>query len=66
MAKVAKLVTISLTTRVVVDSSATDEQTLEQAKKEFQAKLDNNELFENLESIEPDNECPFGTFESDK
>ena len=58
--KVAKLVAISLMTRVIVDEDATDEQIVQEAKKNFQAKLDNNELMDNLESIENDEEIPFG------
>ena len=59
MAKVAKLVTVSFITRVVVEDNATDEQILNEAKKGFQAKLDNNELMDNLEQIRDDEEMPF-------
>jgi hypothetical protein len=65
MAKIAKLVTVSLMTRVVVDENATDEQILDQAKANFQEKIDNNELGDNLEEIVDDTECPFGTFQED-
>ena len=58
--KVAKLVMVSLMTRVIVDENSTDEQILEKAKARFQAKLDNNELMDNLESIEDDEELPYG------
>lgn len=58
--KVAKLVMVSLMTRVIVDDNSTDEQILEKAKARFQAKLDNNELMDNLESIEDDEELPYG------
>lgn len=58
--KVAKLVMVSLMTRVIVDEGSTDEQILEKAKARFQAKLDNNELMDNLESIE-DDEAQFHT-----
>lgn len=54
--KVAKLVTIELITRVIVDENATDEEIVEAAKAGFQEKLDNNELLENLESIKDDTE----------
>lgn len=66
MAKVAKLVIVSLLTRVIVEDTATDEEIVAQAKSGFQAKLDNNELMENLEEITDDKEAPFGTFEFDK
>ncbi len=66
MAKVAKLVMVSLLTRVIVDENATDEQIVAQAKSGFQAKLDNNELMDNLESIEDDKEVPYGEAPSDQ
>ena len=61
MTKVAKLVTISLMTRVIVDENATDEQIVEAAKSKFIEKI-NNEALENLEDIVEDTECPYGTF----
>jgi hypothetical protein len=57
MSKVAKLVYVSLATRVVVDSDATDEQILEIAKANFLEKV-NTELGEHLEEIIDDEECP--------
>lgn len=63
--RVAKLVTIVLTTRVVVDESANDEQIFETARKGFANKL-HEESLDNIEKIELDTECPFGTFETDK
>jgi hypothetical protein len=65
MAKVTKIVSISLMTRVIVDENATEEQIVEIAKKSFQKKLDNNELLENLDSISKDKEMPFGTLDTD-
>lgn len=58
MTKIAKLVCVSLMTRVIVDESATDEQILEQAKSQFITKV-HTELHENLESIEDDEEMPY-------
>jgi hypothetical protein len=58
MSKVAKLVYVSLATRVVVDSDATDEQILEIAKANFLEKV-NTELGEHLEEIIDDKECPY-------
>jgi hypothetical protein len=58
MAKVAKLVYVSLATRVVVDEDATQEQILEAAKHRFIDKLQ-TELGENLEDIVDDTECPY-------
>jgi hypothetical protein len=65
MARVAKVVTISLMTRVIVDENATDEQIVDAAKSKFIEKINNNELMENLEDIVEDTECPFGTFYKD-
>ena len=59
MSKVAKLVTITLKTRVIVDVDASEEEIMQEAKSDFQDKLDNDELIENLDSIEDDEECPF-------
>lgn len=56
---VAKLVTITLITRVIVDVNETDEDTLAEAKQGFQYKLNNDELSENLISIEIDTEYPY-------
>lgn len=70
MAKVAKLVMVSLMTRVIVDDNLTEEQELleiaEQVKPVFVDKIMNDEIGDNIESIELDEECPFGTFDSDK
>jgi hypothetical protein len=66
MAKVAKLVMVSLMTRVIVDENATDEQIIEASYSGFQAKLDNRELGDNLESIEDDEEIPYGEAPDDK
>jgi hypothetical protein len=56
--KVVKLVYVSLMTRVVVDDNATDEQIVEAARSKFIDKV-TNELFENLEDIVDDTECPY-------
>ena len=65
MKKVAKLVAVSFLTRVVVKETATEEEVLKEAKIKFQDKLDNNELADNLEYIDPDEECPYGTFQGE-
>tara|TARA_R110000796_G_scaffold1673_4_gene6977 strand:+ start:1092 stop:1817 length:726 start_codon:yes stop_codon:yes gene_type:complete len=64
--QVAKLVAVSLLTRVIVDEDASDEDILDKAKTKFQDKLNNNELDDNLEYIEDDTECPYGTLIGDK
>lgn len=66
MAKVAKLVMVSLVTRVIVDESATEDQIISASYKGFQAKIDNRELGDNLESIEDDEEVPYGEALDDK
>jgi len=67
--RVAKLVMVSLMTRVIVDDNLTEEQELEeiaeQTKAAFVDKIMNDGIGDHLESIEDDEECPFGTFESD-
>lgn len=65
MAKVAKLVMVSMMTRIVVEENATDEQMLEASKPAFLMKI-NTEIGEHLERIIDDTECPFGTFDEDK
>ena len=70
MAKVAKLVCVSLMTRVIVDDNPSEEEELaeiaEQVKPVFVDKIMNDGIGDHLESIEPDEECPFGTFDSDQ
>lgn len=56
--KVAKLVTVSLATRVVVDENATEDEILNAARYNFTEKIQ-TELGENLESIVDDDEFPF-------
>jgi hypothetical protein len=65
MAKVAKLITFSLTTRVIVDENATDEEIAAKALSGIRAKIDNNELVENIESIEEDTTLPYGSLIQD-
>jgi type III secretion system FlhB-like substrate exporter len=57
--KVARLVTISLTTRVIVEDTATDEEILQEAKENYLNKIYNDELLENLMEINEDEEMPF-------
>jgi hypothetical protein len=59
MAKVAKLVMVSLMTRVVVDENDTEEQIIEASRLKFLSKIE-NELGEHIELIENDEEVPFG------
>jgi len=58
MAKVTKLVWVSIGTRVIVDDNASDEQIMELAMPRLIDNLMTNG-FENIESIEDDLECPY-------
>jgi hypothetical protein len=58
MGKVAKLVCVSLMTRVIVDENASEVDILELAGIKLAEKIQ-HELTEHLESIEDDIECPY-------
>ena len=58
MTKVAKLVYVSLMTRVIVEDTATEREILEQCQGKFIEKIE-YELSENLEEIVDDEECPY-------
>jgi len=64
MKKVAKLVSYSFMTRVVVDEDATQDEIIRASKRLMKLKVD-TELGENLEDIDDDEECPIGTFATD-
>lgn len=63
--KVAKLIEFSLMTRIVVDVDATEDEMIEASYSKIQDKITNRELGDNLVGIENDEECPFGTFDTD-
>ena len=56
--KVAKLVYVSLVTRVVVDENATEQEIMELAVPKLSENLMDSP-FENLEDITDELECPF-------
>jgi hypothetical protein len=58
MAKVAKLVYVSMVTRVVVEDTATDEEIIDISTERFIDKL-KTEIGEHIETIEDDIECPY-------
>lgn len=62
--KVAKLVYVSFLTRVIVNEDASDEEIFEAARPELKKKAA-EEMFENLEKIKDDTECPYDP-ETDK
>lgn len=55
----AKLVKVSLMTRVVVGDNATEEEILEASKAQLVEKV-MNDLADNVEEIEDDEEMPYG------
>ncbi len=64
--KIAKLVSFTLTTRVVVDVNATDADCIQAALPKVTEIVLNNELSENLEDIMDDTEVPYGTLDGEK
>ncbi len=56
--KVAKLVDVSLRTRVIVDKNATEDEIIQQSKQKFIDTI-NTSLGDNIEDIEDDDECPY-------
>jgi len=58
MKKVAKLVRVSLITRVIVNEGDGEDTILEAAKSQLVEKV-MNDLGENVDSIAIDDECPF-------
>lgn len=58
MAKVAKLVLVSLMTRVIVDDTDDEAAVLSATRPRLIRKI-NTDLEDNIESIEDDTECPY-------
>jgi len=65
MKKVAKLVSFTLTTRVIVDEDSTEKQIISSCYPKIREKIKNLELDDNLDVIMDDEECPCGTFDTD-
>lgn len=65
MAKVAKLVVTTFITRVVVDENTSLEEIAERITPKLLDKINNNEVAENIETILPDEECPYGSDDRD-
>ena len=63
--KVAKLVLVSLMTRIIVDENASNEDILDIARPKFMDKV-RDELGENLEDIIDDLEMPYGSLDEEK
>ena len=60
--KTAKIIWVSLATRVIVDTNDSEEivieKAIEQAKDKFIDKI-KNELYENIDEIFDDTDCPY-------
>ena len=56
--KIAKLVKVSFTVRVIVDESTNEDKILELAKKKLKTQID-FDFFENIEDISDDTESPY-------
>jgi len=65
MNKIAKLVEVSFLVRIIVDENSSESVILEKTKDKIQALLDNNDVGENLVSIEDDEEVPYGDAPTD-
>jgi uncharacterized protein (UPF0212 family) len=61
MAKVAKLVYVSLVTRVIVDETASETEIMELAVPKLTEKL-MDEPLEHIEEIVEDDECPYDSY----
>ena len=56
--KIAKLVSCSLMTRVIVEENATEDEVIRTSKHRF-INIVNDSLGDNIETIEEDIECPY-------
>lgn len=65
MAKIAKLVTISITTRVIVEEGTTDEAIMEVAIPRCIDIIKGDGVFDHLVDISDDTEVPFGIINED-
>ena len=57
--KVAKLVTVSVTTRVIVDSNLSEEEIMKTALPQLKRNLAIDGILDHLDKIVADTECPF-------
>lgn len=65
MGKVAKLVVTTFITRVVMDENTSLEEIAELIKPKLLDKINNNEVAENIETMLPDEEFPYGSDDRD-
>lgn len=66
MRKTAKLVTLAITTRVIACEGEGEDFILEKALDKFRATPDEYLIPDNLEEIQDDVECPYGTYSGEK
>lgn len=66
MARVAKLVCVSIMTRVIVNDTDDEEAIMKKARPQLVEKLQQEGLLDHVESIEDDEEIPFGKGYNDK
>lgn len=64
--KEAKLVVTTFITRVVVEEGDTSEEIARKTALHLAHKIQNDEVYENIDNISDDTECPYGTFDSEK
>ena len=64
MKKVAKLVSMSMMTRVIVDENATPLEIMKASKQNFIEKV-RDEFMENIDDIMDDTEMPYDEFDAD-
>ena len=57
--KKAHLVLVSMATRVVVDENTTEQDIIQLANAQIMDNIIVNGIFENVEEISDDNECPY-------
>ena len=65
MKKVAKLVTFSVTTRVVTDENTSEEVMTEKAVQQAARNLLHDGIFDHLDEVVEDTELPYGSLEKD-
>ena len=70
MAKKAYLVVSTFVTRVIADENLEDEKNWQElvnkSEEAIIAKIQNDELSENIEDVIEDEECPYGSMDKDK
>jgi len=70
MGKIAKLIGVSLMVRVIVEDNLSEEEELDaiatNVRKKCVDQILNDGIGDHIESIEEDEECPFGSIDTDK